>query len=101
MALTLDLDKIGTEDTQESEKVVKNLDGVEEHKPKVESKGVGEVIRRMLHLRVPITIYPNGSIYPSQPQCWFESKKYGVNKKKKKPKKVKVMDTLVGQTEEY
>ena len=93
MALTLDLDKIGTEETQESEKVVKNLDGVEEPKTK------GEIVRRILFISQEITLYPNGQMYLGKSVSWFKDKVY--KQKKKKPKKVKVMDTLVGQTEEY
>ena len=92
MTLTLDLEKIGTEETTKIEKKVPQS---EETKPKPK----GEIVRRILFISQEITLYPNGQMYLGKSVSWFKDKVY--KQKKKKPKKVKVMDTLVGQTEEY
>ena len=53
-----------------------------------------QVVKRVLHTRVEMTIYPNGQSYIQKNQAWFEDKIYAVKKKIKKKaapsKKVKM-----------
>jgi len=92
MTLIIDLEEIGTEETPKIEKKVPQPE-----KPKGTTKG--EIKRRVLFTMTELTIYPGGNVYPGVTKSWMKDKVY--KKKVKKPKKVKTMDTTIGETEEY
>ena len=51
--------------------------------PSGHPSGSPQVIKRVLHTRTEITIYPNGQTFQNS-RSWFEDKVYPVRKKKKK-----------------
>jgi hypothetical protein len=58
-----------------------------------------QVIKRVLHTRTEINIYPNGQCFQSS-KTWFEDKIYEVKPKEKKQPK-EVAQTTIASSEEY
>jgi len=86
-----------------TEELLFSLDDIKEAAEKVkkelavEKKSDG-VIKRVLHTRTEITIYPNGDAFQKS-SSWFDKKTYKVTKKIKKT--TPVTKTVEHETEEY
>jgi len=63
------------------------------------SLGKGQIIRKVIHTRQELTIYPNGQTFVGKTQVWIENQTY--TPKAKKKKNVEVKKTAIQQKEEY
>ena len=81
--MILDLDDIKEENEKHSE-VVGSSEPSFSSDCNLSSNNKSGVIKRVLHSRIEISIYPNGQSYILKSQSWFEDKIYQVKKKVKK-----------------
>ena len=81
--------------------LILDLNDEVEKKPEPEpSPQGGQIVKRVIHTRVEVNIYPNGQSFISKSQSWFEDKIYQVKKKVKK-KAAPSKKVVTKEVEEY